>query len=701
MHRKPPRPLWLRPFRFPLLAALALLLGACVPASYYPTTVPTITPVPTATSTPRPLPTLTPTATVVPTSTPFRLAYEPEFRQADCEFSNVFSSFEGGENLSINCGFLRVPENRLNPDTKFVQIHVAIFRTRDRLPAKDPLVYLAGGPGIGALQNIGLVYDRVFQAFLVNRDVVVFDQRGTGASKPSMRCPEIGVALRAAWQANDVQASNAKVYGAVAECRQSLLDRGVDIGSYNSAENAADLEDLRIALGYESWNLYGSSYGTRLALTAMRDYPDGIRKVILDATYPLEVQLELEFAQNLDDVLLRLFDACKLNLGCDQAYPNLQNTFYSTVSELNREPAVLSVAEFDAIANEFQNQEFVLTGGGLMQLVFQSMYSDDLIPILPRAINDASQGRYNLFKTILGQLVNGDSIISWGMHYAVQCHEEVAFERKADLEALLVDYPHLESALSGSQLGGLGIFELCETFEVGQADPIEALAVSSDIPTLVLAGEFDPITPPRWGQQVAGQLDDSLFFLVPGAGHGVGLSTPCMTEIAQAFLNDLLYPSVWDCIEDLPPVSFRIPLKTVALQNYVDRDAGFRGRRPAGWDELGTGLHQLDDTLVFQVVFANENLEGASADELRMALVEQLTSQFGESSELITLDIQRHNQVDWTLFQTEVNDDTIFIAVGFDDEFAYIVLVNAALDDRDVLYEQVFLPVIAALRPND
>ena len=685
-----------------LLWALAMgVLTACVPASYYPSSTPTVTPVPSPTKTPTPVPTPTLRPTIVPTATPYSLAYVPEFEEADCEFSLPFAFINDSANPAVVCGYLRIPENRIDPDSKFVLLHVAIFKAQGRLLAKDPLVYLAGGPGIGALENLGFVYDSVFRSFLVNRDVIVFDQRGTGFSKPSMRCPEVGTALRKAWESNDVQATNRAVLDAVAECRDSLIERGLDITAYNSAANAADLEDLREALGYESWNLYGSSYGTRLALTAMRDHPGGIRKVILDATYPLDVQINIEFAQNLDRVLLHLFDACQANPECDAAFPNLQNTFYSTVSQLNQEPVVLSVPDAAGGESEIAYVDFVLTGGGLMQLVFQSLYHDSLISILPRAINEASEGRYNLFRTILGQLTLADSSVSWGMHYAVECHEEVAFESRDDLEAIFVNYPHLEPALTGSQLGGLGIFGLCDTLQAGAADPIEALAVNSDIPTLILAGEFDPITPPRWGQQVADQLSDSRFFLVPGAGHGVGLSTPCMTEIAQAFLNDLLYPSVWDCTEDLPPVSFRVPLTNVVLQNYTDYDTGYRGRRPVGWDELSQGFHQLYDTILYQAAFPVDPMSASEDADLEELFLNQLTSEFSEDAQMTLVGEQRHNQIRWTLYEAFVNDQTLFIAVGFDSENIFIVLMNAPFHDRDALYEQVFLPVLAAFKPID
>lgn len=185
----------------------------------------------------------------------------------------------------VECGFLAVPENRTRPDSRTIRLAVAILKSRSENPAPDPIVYLAGGPGASALleKPLGWWLDSPFPD---NRDFILFEQRGTRFSEPFLNCPEEDTAAIL-----DPGENNGSYLNAALQCRDRLLSQGVDLTAYNSVASAADLEDLRAVLGYAEWNLYGVSYGTRLALSAMRDNPAGIRSVILDSTLPLQANI--------------------------------------------------------------------------------------------------------------------------------------------------------------------------------------------------------------------------------------------------------------------------------------------------------------------------------------------------------------------------------------------------------------------------
>ena len=175
-------------------------------------------------------------------------------------------------------------------------------------------------------------------------DLVFFDQRGTGYSEPSLACPEfIDLTLDILDDDLSLAQGNQRQLEALAACGDRLLQEGIDLTAYNSAENAADVADLRLVLGYEEWNLYGVSYGTRLAQTIVRDHPEGIRSIILDSAYPLAANIQLETAVNADRAFALFFAGCAADPACAVAYPDLEQVFAELVVQLNESPLVVQV----------------------------------------------------------------------------------------------------------------------------------------------------------------------------------------------------------------------------------------------------------------------------------------------------------------------------------------------------------------------
>ena len=227
------------------------------------------------------------------------------------------------EGQNLDCGYLIVPEDRSDPNSPTIQLAYAVLYAPADNVKPDPVIYLAGGPGGNA---VGDLEGWLNTPYLQDRDLILFDQRGTGYSEPTLNCPE-------AEQGED---------NATQACHDRLVSQGVNLQAYNSAENAADVADLQVALGYDEWNLYGISYGTRLALTVMRDHPEGVRSVVIDSVYPPEVNSWEEYGQNTADEFNKLFQGCAADAQCNDAYPDLEQTFYTTVDQLNAEPAQYS-----------------------------------------------------------------------------------------------------------------------------------------------------------------------------------------------------------------------------------------------------------------------------------------------------------------------------------------------------------------------
>lgn len=446
-----------------------------------------------------------------------------------------------GQNL--DCGYLLAPEDRDDPASPVIELAFAILYAPAADVKPDPVVYLAGGPGGNA---VGELEGWLDVPYLQDRDLILLDQRGTGYSLPSLNCPEME--------------KNAE--GAALACRDRLRGAGVNLQAYNSAANAADVADLRIALGYDEWNLYGISYGTRLALTVMRDHPDGIRSVVLDSVYPPEVNSWEQYGQNTVEAFSRLFQSCAADAECAAAYPDLEQVFYDAVAALDAEPAEYAGIDPDTGSGIQQS----LSGSGLIDRVFQLLYATESIPFLPWVITEVGAGNYAALDELeTGELLDKgrqpaadeDITDSEGMNLSVECQEEIAF---LDEARSLAGVPAQPAALYRNSIATIqATFSDCRVWAVAAADPRETQPVVSAIPTLVVAGGFDPITPPKWAESAASHLPNSFYFLFPAGGHGVIDMNLCSQSIMQAFLDDPTRRPDGSCISEMSAPLWALP----------------------------------------------------------------------------------------------------------------------------------------------
>ena len=257
----------------------------------------------------------------------------------------------------VDCGILVVPERRGVAGTRAIRLPVVIFRSRSASPKPDPVLYMAGGPGNstvdGRRSGKGL-------PFLDDRDYILLEQRGARHAQPSLACPETNglTAEIAAGRLRGAAATHALARAAGA-CRQRLTSAGVDLDGYTSAAAADDVEDLRKALGYETWNLQGISYSTRLMLTVLRRHPAGIRSVILDSVLPPEVDFDEVSAANLQRALNAVFDACGVDCGCSKVYPGIRRAFVDSVAAADARPLALGVLDEQGRAVEVRGAQVV------------------------------------------------------------------------------------------------------------------------------------------------------------------------------------------------------------------------------------------------------------------------------------------------------------------------------------------------------
>jgi pimeloyl-ACP methyl ester carboxylesterase len=456
-------------YKFRLLSLsilITLVMSGCAP----PTPAQTQTPEPTLTTVPSQTPTLP------PTHTPAR------FETADCALFRI------SVRTKTECGYLFVPEDRTQPNSPLIQLAVAIVRSSSPNPAPDPIVFLQGGPGVNALDMLTVlstIYNvSPFYDFLADHDLIVFDQRGVGYSTPSLNCPEVekqtyeDLSLnlsREEAQQNSIQAFQA--------CHDRLLKEGRNLAAYTSSSNAADVNDLRLALGYAEWNLYGVSYGTRLALTVMRDFPEGVRSVILDSVYPPQVDGYAEKVGNAERALNLLFDRCAANPLCNATYPELKTIFYDTVDHLDSNPITLPLTH-PATGKRY---DLLINGDGFIGLIFNLIYFTDALPNLPGFIFAIHEGRLDYLDTRMKQFLSsfvfqGD-YFSEGMYISIQCNEEASFSSpQAVTMTNATVSPRFQDAFTSIQPP---IFEICAVWDSKRASAIENQSVVNDIPTLI------------------------------------------------------------------------------------------------------------------------------------------------------------------------------------------------------------------------
>lgn len=509
-----------------------------------------------------------------PIATPPMAVAQPgsgTFVADDCAFDLPIGTYDGQkapvENAyRIDCGWLTVPAQHSQPDGRTLQLAVAIIRSQADNVRPDPLFMLQGGPGGSSIDVFLQVLFPLGQEpshLVADRDIVIFDQRGTLNSRPFLECREANeLAIDTLDENLSREESDRLINQAYDACVQRLRDDGVDFGDFDSVENAADIEDLRVALGYDQINLYGVSYGTLLALHTMRDHPAGLRSVILDSVVPTQVNYVPDVLQSWQRSLDTFFEACRNEAACNRAYPDLENVFYNTVTELNANPVTLTIDERDPATRQATGRQVdaLATGDVLLSMMVQTLYSTETIPLLPKMIMDMAEKRDSVLFRTYWSLLMYDATFASGMYHATMCAEEPGitdFEFKTD---------GVRPELTNSLLNDTTSTEhFCQVIQVPPLPTGVNEPVVSDIPTLVINGQLDPITPPAYGELAAQTLTQSFVLTRPNGGHGGGLSGVCMADIMTAFYTDPTRRPDTSCA-DTQPVGFKTPATMVMTE---------------------------------------------------------------------------------------------------------------------------------------
>lgn len=459
-----------------------------------------------------------------PGSEPFT---RPEFVESPCSWG------DRAHGAHTDCGYLSVLEDRARPDGPVIRLAVARLRGSVPSPHPDPVIYLAGGPGESVVRSTHwFVHEARF--IWEQRDLVLLDQRGVGRSEPRLECPDYQD-RKTELQRLDLGPDEAlrREVDALLACKRALSDAGIDVSSYSPQAVAADVADLAAAMGYETYNLYGRGFGSMLALTVMRDFPEDVRAAILDGVWPPQVTAAEARHANAASALQALFRRCEVDADCAQRYPDLEQVLWQVVDRYETRPT--TIWNFDSDSSEPFETE--VDGHFILRRVLESFRSRSLsghswIPYVPFLLHEIRDGNHEVADAFIqpsSWRTSDDNTAAWA---SLLCHAEGRF---SDLSGVLADraaYPRMADPEAPDLVPAL-----CAAWHDPAVEPMDRTPVASDIPTLLLSGELDPDTPPRWAAVAAETLRGSHSVVVPMAGPGVGMETPCGRTLSGAFLN--------------------------------------------------------------------------------------------------------------------------------------------------------------------
>jgi pimeloyl-ACP methyl ester carboxylesterase len=409
----------------------------------------------------------------------------------------------GEKSENVRFGWLVVPEDREAGSGRELRLPFVILKCQGPAPRPDPVLFMSGGPGGGSVSGFR---GRLRHPILEKRDLILLDQRGTGHSRPSLAAPEIDAVLRESIGGNLNNAVDSQRYRAALEACLSRFQReGVNLKAYTTTNSAADVADLRRLLGLREWNLYGISYSTKLMLTVLRDHPEGIRSIILDSPLPLQANWDVEAAGNVLSRLDALFQSVS------RAHPGLKARTLELIKRADRAPLTVSVPD------PYTNSPAVirLTGFGVMDALYAGLEDTALIPRIPGLLERACSGdvQHGL-APLVAAMIQVPSY-AWGMRFAVWMNEEVPFEDLVRTSRVTKGWPASLAKWRPANMPP----EVLALWPKGKPDPIENVAVTSDVPVLIASGELDPDTPPDYAKETARTLRRSKVISFPGFSH--------------------------------------------------------------------------------------------------------------------------------------------------------------------------------------
>lgn len=456
------------------------------------------------------------------------------------------------EPVSGRCGYLEVPENRAHHGGRTIRLTVVIVPTTSAKPAKDPVVFMEGGPGGDAIGAIPFLIDSQVNR---DRDLIVMTQRGGLHSQPNLACPEIDrFYAGAVARRYDAPSTGRLLVRATKQCRDRLTAAGVELSAYNTTENAADFADLRRALGIRQWNVYGYSYGTDLALTYLRRQPAGIRSMAIDSVAPPQIVSLPWTWDSAAEGIDAIFRACAAQPRCKSRYPDVRRTLTEQVRRLEAHPLTVMAQP----PGGGSPVKVVLDGGALVNVLVADGGALPAVDV-PAALDELAHGNPQRFaRARAAGATPAVGEFAYGLTNSVACSEWVpGFSQRDVLQAGRRNFPGWPDTVLAQAPQLPFQYEVCRVWNVPDRTAVQRVTTVSKVPALVVSGTFDAKTGASWGAYAARTLSRSTVVRIPGVGHWVVPQSSCAQRVLASFLA---HPSTPDtgCVAGLAPKPFTI-----------------------------------------------------------------------------------------------------------------------------------------------
>lgn len=462
-------------------------------------------------------------------------------KEFKCACSQIGIDSLWADSNKIECYLIPVLRDVLNKaGGKFylsVLVAPSINKSND-----NPLLYLHGGPGIATLENVPrYLKSKTWKLIREKRSLVFFDYRGTGFSEPAL-CSGLQDSLIEFSKNNiSLQARQSYKTGLYKRCRLQLLSKGIDVSTFNSFQLSEDAEAIRRSLQIKKWNVYGVSYGTTVALNLLRNHGKQISSMILDSPYPPNAPW-LDFVRPFDTC----FKVLETKIAADPVafshFPSVRTDFVNAVTRLNKNPVKI----------KNNNSEYDFTGDDFAWSIWTALLKPGAIPFVPLAISEVGKGNDSVLSkwVVAFNDPNAHGMFSELQSKAILCYEgkpKTQADTKASLLAKYPDFSSFNIDFEG---------DVCEAWQPKSAGKQVFEPVVSNVPVLILSGEYDPVCPPFFGEITAKTLSRSIFINVPSASHAAIHVDECIQRIAADFLTNPEKKLIVECVNNRPQIKF-------------------------------------------------------------------------------------------------------------------------------------------------
>lgn len=442
---------------------------------------------------------------------------------------------------SLLCGQYAVFENRKEQTGRKINLNIVVIPALHRDSALAPIFYLEGGPGVAATNNAAFFADKSIP-YRQYHDIVLVDIRGTGKSNP-LNCASLQIKQGLEEQFDDMYPAEA-----VKECYDSL-SKIADLKQYTTTNIAADLENVREWLEYKKINLYALSYGNRVALVYMKMFPSSIESCILWSPLPTYARMPLYHAQFAQNSLDKIFNDCKTDSLCNKTFPKIESEFRELMQKSKESPFQIPYTD-----DTGHKKVYSVTWNTFETKLRTLMYAPNSIRQIPYIIHQAYRSNWKPYIELYPQGIDTSNFIAEGLYLCVTCSEDVPY----------ISSNEIDSLTTGTFMGTYRIDQqvaACTHWLRGEIPNDFFNPTNSDIPTLILSGSFDPVTPTSIAEEIASHLSHCTLVRIPYMSHTFdGLSHPeCFDDICLRFIHNPYGKNLnFECVKEMLPNNYKV-----------------------------------------------------------------------------------------------------------------------------------------------